>query len=124
MIDIGKTQKATSKKLVEQYIEVGEQQFDAEIWEDIDKYSALFKIRTEISEELKSRPGDHRKLLLPLFNHENLRTRQNAIENAYIFDPAAARKSLIEVTGMYDNIYSPEASMTLDDLDSGFWVPD
>lgn len=73
--------------------------------------------------ELKSRPGDQRRLLKALFGHPNIQVRLAAARANLAVDYIAARH---ELQAIVDERWFPqtaEASMALQDLDSGFYRP-
>lgn len=73
--------------------------------------------------ELKSRAGDQRRLLKTLFGHPNMQVRLAAARACLAVDYVAARH---ELQAIVDERWFPqaaEASMALQDLDTGFYRP-
>ncbi len=115
----------SSKKLVKNHVQLCLLMYDAVEIEDSDEYNTHFRKMMLIEDELKSRPGDHRHLLLPLLTHENPQVRLHAIKSTLAVRPKAARKALEKLAKSDDDDpYDFEARVTVDNLDSGFWVPD
>ncbi|QEL23301.1 DUF2019 domain-containing protein [Bosea sp. F3-2] len=73
--------------------------------------------------ELKSRPGDQRRVLMKLFGHPNMQVRLAAARANLAVDYVAARR---ELQAIVDEQWFPQAGdagMTLEHLDSGFYRP-
>jgi len=73
--------------------------------------------------ELKSRPGDQRRILMRLFGHPNMQVRLSAAQANLAVDYIAARR---ELQAIVDEQWFPQAGdagMTLENLDSGFYRP-
>lgn len=76
-----------------------------------------------LATELKSRPGDQRRVLMELFGHPNMQVRLTAAHANLAVDYVAARR---ELQAIVDEQWFPQAGdagMTLDNLDSGFYRP-
>lgn len=76
-----------------------------------------------IQEELKSRPGDQRRILMELFGHPNMQVRLTAAHANLAVDYISSRQ---ELRAIADSKWYPQAanaSITLDHLDSGFYQP-
>ncbi len=104
----------SSESLVDLYIEIALKQDGALQWDKINKYNELFDVRHAIHDELQSRPSDHRRLLLPLLNHENPLGVRNAAEDAHTFDRSAAITALEAIVAEPDGYYSVHADFALD----------
>ena len=73
--------------------------------------------------ELKSRPGDQRRALLPLYNHRNMQARLMAAKYTLAVEPVEARRMIewIAASGWFPQ--AGDAGMCLSRLDSGAFVP-
>jgi Domain of unknown function (DUF2019) len=109
----------TVPQLVERFTTFALQQFEAELYGKIAKYNRLYDEIVAIEQELKSRPGDQRSALVPLFDHPNPQVRLMAAEWTLAVAPAAARRTL---QTLWDQKEFPQAAYacgTLMALDSG-----
>lgn len=111
--------KATSEKLVAEFVELGVAQSVAMETMETAKYNRLFKKEATILAELKIRPGDHRRLLFPLYTHENIQVRLNAAKSTYALDPVAARGVIEAIANSRRFPWAGDAGMTLWGLDEG-----
>ncbi|MDP3255693.1 DUF2019 domain-containing protein, partial [Bosea sp. (in: a-proteobacteria)] len=76
-----------------------------------------------IEDELKSRPGDQRRILMKLFGHPNMQVRLTAARANLAVDYPAARS---EIQDIADSKWGPQcldAGMTLINLDNGIYRP-
>jgi hypothetical protein len=69
---------------------------------------------TEVRDELKLRPGDQRRALMPLLDSKNVHVRLKTAITLLAIAPDSARKALTSVR---------DASMLLRSLDEGSYVP-
>jgi recombinational DNA repair ATPase RecF len=112
-----------SEQLVRRFIAIGIAQATALLRDEIAKYNRLFDEKTAILAELKSRPGDQRRLLLPLFDHENVQVRLNAAKATLAVAPAAARRMIEMIATKNAGPQRLSAGMCIDALDSGIFKP-
>jgi hypothetical protein len=61
---------------------------------DIARYNRLFPQLEDVREELKKRPGDQRRALVPLLEHPNPQVRLIAAVSTLEVAPEAARRAL------------------------------
>ena len=115
--------KLTIAQLVERFTALGIEEGKAVFEGDNAKYRRLYWQMDAVEQELKRRPGDQRRALLPLFDHPNLWVRLMAAKTTLAVAPEAARKMLqaIEVWGRQP--YAGDAGMCLVNLDRGIFVP-
>jgi hypothetical protein len=76
-----------------------------------------------IETELKSRPGDQRRILMQLYGHANMQVRLTAARATLAVDYLAARREIQEIA---DSRWGPQcgdAGMTLYALDNGIYRP-
>ncbi|MGE0045694.1 MAG: DUF2019 domain-containing protein, partial [Hyphomonadaceae bacterium] len=64
--------------LVERFAEIALAQDRALLNDEISKFNELYREKRAVEDELKTRPGDQRRLLLRLYEHENAQVRLNA----------------------------------------------
>jgi hypothetical protein len=64
--------KLTIAQLVERFASLGIEEDKAVFDDDNAKYNRHYGQMNAIKEELKRRPGDQRRALLPLFDHQHL----------------------------------------------------
>lgn len=99
-----------------------------EQYDSIDRgESAAFNRRYDkiqaIETELRSRPGDQRRILMQLFGHPNMQVRLTAARATLAIDYLAARREIQEIA---DSRWGPQcgdAGMTLYNIDTGFYRP-
>ena len=87
-------------------------------------FNKLFREEQAVVDELQRRPGDQRSVLLTLYNHQNTWVRHNAAVNSLVLAPEEGRKVLQEIADSGELPYSAEASVTIDALNNGTFVPD
>lgn len=78
---------------------------------------------SSVQDELKSRPGDQRRILMQLFGHPNMQVRLTAAHANLAVDYLAARSELQSIADSRWYPQAADAGMTLDHLDSGFYKP-
>jgi cytochrome c oxidase assembly protein Cox11 len=76
-----------------------------------------------VENELKSRPGDQRSALLPLYNHRNMQVRVKAAKATLAIAPEAARAQLEAIRASGWQPQALEAGMSLGFLDEGIYKP-
>lgn len=113
----------TSDELVRMFIDVGIAQGDALLRDEVAKYNRLFDKNTAIVAELKARPGDHRRMLLSLFDHNNVQVRMNAAKVTLALAPEAARQLLETIATNSKGPQGGHAGMCIYALDRGIFKP-
>jgi Domain of unknown function (DUF2019) len=109
--------------LVHRFVEIAIAQ-DWAIFEDATaKYNRLYGQMDEIRSELKSRPGDQRRVLVQLYDHPNIQVRLKAALSTMALAPNAVRPVLerIAKSGAYPQ--AADAGFALDRLDGHPVVP-
>lgn len=99
------------------------EQYDALEGNEIAAFNRRFDKIQAIEDELKSRPGDQRRVLMQLFGHPNMQVRLTAARANLAVDYIAARR---ELQAIVDERWFPQAGdagMTLHHLDTGFFQP-
>lgn len=106
-------------QLVDRFTAVALSQFQAELYGEIGKYNRLYDEMIAVEQELKSRSGDQRTALVPLFGHSNPQVRLMAAEATLAVAPAAARQVLQEIRDRREFPQAANASQTLRALERG-----
>ncbi|MCF8478520.1 MAG: DUF2019 domain-containing protein [Pseudolabrys sp.] len=110
--------------LADLFVRLALEQDEAELaFDPVSKVNKLFRSLTAVEAELKSRSGDQRHVLVPLFAHPNPHVQLKAAKATLAIAPAAARQ-VLEVIA--ETCYGPqklEAGMTLSNLDAGIFKP-
>lgn len=91
--------------------------------EEFAKFRRQYNLVEAIQNELKSRPGDQRRALQVFFGQGNLQVRYVAAHANLTIDYDKARQELKAIAATKWHPQAAEASMTLRDLDSGFYRP-
>jgi cytochrome c oxidase assembly protein Cox11 len=110
-------------ELVELFTKLALEQDDAVLAFDVKNTNRLYRKLKEVENELKSRPGDQRRALIPLFDHPNPQVQVKAAKATLAIAPAAARH-VLEIIA--ETCYGPqklEAGMSLSNLDEGIYKP-
>ncbi|HEV2553974.1 MAG TPA: DUF2019 domain-containing protein [Bosea sp. (in: a-proteobacteria)] len=103
------------KLCVEQYNALDRQEYAA--------FNRRYDRIQAIEDELKSRPGDQRRILMTLFGHPNMQVRLTAARANLAVDYPASRR---EIQHIADSKWGPQcldAGMTLINLDNGIYRP-
>ena len=99
------------------------EQYNALERNEIAAFNKRYSRIQEIVDELKSRPGDQRRVLMQLFGHPNMQVRLTAAKFNLAVDYIAARR---EIQDIVDSKWFPQAGdagMTLHHLDTGVYKP-
>ena len=114
----------TVDQLVELFLEIALAQDETLHWDQYGKYSRLFGMMNKVEAELKSRPGDQRRALVPLFKHQNAQVRVKAAIRALAVAPGAARQTLQNISDWNEYPQAADARGILMGLDDGSYKPD
>ena len=98
-------------------------QYDALERDEIAAFNRRYDKIQAVQDELKSRPGDQRRVLMKLFGHSNMQVRLTAAHATLTIDYLAARRELQTIADSKWYPQAADASMALDSLDSGFYKP-
>jgi hypothetical protein len=115
--------KLSVAELVDRFTAIGIQQYKAHLVNDTATYNPLFWQMVAIEKELKSRPGDQRRALLPLFEYPNMEVRLKAAKATLAIAPKEARQMLESIAGSRWYPQAGDAGMCLENLDRGVFVP-
>jgi hypothetical protein len=104
-------------ELVQRFTELAVDQDMALLSGEISKVNKIYDKLEAIKTELKSRPGDQRSALLPLYHHKNKQVQIKAAKATLAIAPLAARAQLQAIK---DSGWQPQA------LDAGMalWLLD
>ena len=114
---------ATVDQLVERFAAICLDQAQALLYSDIARFNRLYESMVEIREELKRRPGDERRALISLYNHENAQVRLQAARASYAVAPEAARSVIETIANSKTRPQAGDAGMTISNLDRGIFKP-
>jgi Domain of unknown function (DUF2019) len=114
----------TTDQLVERFAAIGVEQDKADQAEDDEKYKRLFSQMSEVQNELKSRPGDQRRVLVALFDYPNMQVRLMSAKYALAVAPQAARQAIEAIAASTWVPQCYDARMCLRMLDKGAFVPE
>jgi hypothetical protein len=111
-------------QLVDLFTKIAVEQFETEKkTAEFAKYKLLAYEIIAVGKELKSRPGDQRRALLPLYDHHNINVQLLAAKYTLAIAPADARRMIEWVAESNWRPYSGNAGMCLLRLDNGELVP-
>ncbi len=113
----------TAEQLVQLFADMSVQQDVALLCRMQREVNRIFWKLEEIESELKSRPGDQRSALLPLFNHKNMQVRVKAAKATLAIAPEAARAQLEAIRASGWQPQALEAGMSIGFLDDGIYKP-
>lgn len=118
-----KRQDMSDGQLVERYTEISLAQDSALRYDEIAKFNKLYLQKKEVEDELRSRPGDRRRLLQHLYEHKNAQVRRNAAVATLALAPDAARRVLERILSDKEFPQAGDVGMLLSGLDDGTWRP-
>lgn len=105
--------------IVKAFVDLCIEQHDAMDGNEQARVNRLFWRIHALENELKSRPGDQRRILMQLFGHPNMQVRLTAARANLAIDYAAARRELEAIVAERWFPQSGDAGMTLYFLDTG-----
>lgn len=111
------------KELLDRFVAISLDQDDALLGSEYGRFNRLYDQKISVLNELKSRPGDRRRLLLQLFNHQNAQVRLNAANATLAVAPQEARKMLQAIADSREYPQAGDAGMSLAGLDDGTYRP-
>jgi cytochrome c oxidase assembly protein Cox11 len=114
----------TIVQLVERFAALGIEEDKAVFDDDNAKYNRLYWQMDAVKQELKRRPGDEQRALLPFFDHPNMWVRLMAAKGTLAVAPEAAQKMLQAIEAWGRQPYAGDAGMCLVNLDRGIFVPE
>lgn len=111
-------------ELVKRFVEISVAQDQALLEDDTAEFNRLYDQKVAILKELKSRDGDQRRSLLPLYDHPNMQVRLNAAKATLAVDPITARRMLETISTSRRFPQAGDAGMCLWNLDRGVFKPE
>ena len=111
------------EQLVNRFVELAVQQDMALLSNAQAEINRLYWKIDAINNELKSRPGDQRSALLPLYKHKNMQVRLKATYATMALVPNAARAQLEAIAASGWQPQALDAGMSLINLDRGIYKP-
>lgn len=114
----------SDRNLIDHFIQIGIEQDDSLNGPGVVRYNRLFKQKTALLNELKSRGNDQRILLLPLYNHQNMQVRLNAAKATLAIAPVVARQQLESIRASRYQPQAGDAGMSIWALDEGIYKPE
>jgi hypothetical protein len=109
--------------LVQRFTAIAVQQYDCVQRNDVSRFNKLFQQMKEVSDELRSRPGDARIALVPLYTHSNLQVRLKAAIHTLAINRDAARYVLEEIAKDTFYVQALDAGFALQNMDRGIFKP-
>lgn len=116
-------QKMTDIELVDEFERLCLAQYVALEREDVPAFSRRYKVIQAITDELKSRTGDRRRLLKKFFGQGNFQVRLTAARATLAIDYEEARRELELIAESKWNPQAGDAGMSLWNLDRGVYRP-
>lgn len=115
--------KMTEEQLIERFVFIATEQDQAMLYDDNRRYNQLYDNMKDVEQELKQRPGDQRRVLLSLLEHENLQVKLRAALATLAVAPEASRAVLQWLSDRNRYPQAADAREMLDALDDGSYVP-
>jgi hypothetical protein len=113
----------TTDDLVARFAEIGRAQDRALLGGETAKFNRLFSQMTDVSNELKSRPGDARRALVTLYSYPSTQVQLKAAKHTLAVAPVEARRKIEEIADSKWFPQAGEAGMSLLNLDRGIFKP-
>lgn len=113
----------SNDEIVRRFEQLCIEQYDAMDREELGRVNRLVWRIHALEMELKSRPGDQRRLLRRFFGHSNMQVRLSAAEANLAVDYLAARREIQDIANSKWEAQCLDAGMTLINLDNGVYRP-
>ncbi|MGE0062543.1 MAG: DUF2019 domain-containing protein [Xanthobacteraceae bacterium] len=120
---VSKLVSSSTNDLVKEFVETALGQDRAELHGDISEVNRLYARLKKIEAELKSRAGDQRRALMPLYYHSNAQVRLKAATATLAIAPVEAREVLERIQRSKEFPQAGEAGMRLWNIDRGVFKP-
>lgn len=115
--------KMTEEQLIERFVFIATEQDQAMLYDDNRRYNQLYDKMKDVERELKQRPGDQRRVLLPLLEHENLQVKLRSALATLAVAPEASKAVLQWLSDRNRYPQAADAREMLDALGDGSYVP-
>lgn len=112
-----------TEDIVARFVEISVAQDNALMDDETAAFNRLYREKSVLLEELKSRTGDQRSALLDLFSHENPQVRLNAATATLAIAPTAAKQVLQALTVNKLRPQALDAGSCLRNLEDGIFKP-
>ncbi|MBL8583373.1 MAG: DUF2019 domain-containing protein [Rhizobiaceae bacterium] len=117
--------KITTEELVDRFVDLSIREGIASFEFDTRTFNRLFARHSAIARELRSRPGDQRFALFPLYKHPDMQVRLNAIGSTFALNREAAERELRFIARNAPDPQGFDARMSLSMLELGLsMLPD
>lgn len=113
----------SSHQLVQEFVRVSLDQYEAHRYRRVAAYNRLYWLTETIEKELKARSGDQRRLLIPLYAHQNIQVRLKSAMATLALDMEGARQVLQAIKDEQRFPFAADAAGMLFALDEGRYVP-
>ncbi|WP_376988668.1 DUF2019 domain-containing protein [Bosea sp. R86505] len=113
----------SNEEIVQRFEQLCIEQYDAMDREERGRVNRLIWRIHALEMELKSRPGDQRRLLRRFFGHSNMQVRLSAAHANLAIDYPAARREIQDIANSKWEAQCLDAGMTLINLDNGIYRP-
>jgi len=113
----------TDEELVERFVAISLDQDDALLGGEVGRFNRLYDQKIAVLNELKSRHGDQRRLLLRLFDHPNAQVRLNAAKATLAVAPETAQMQLQAIRDSKEYPQALDAGMSIRGLEEGTYKP-
>jgi uncharacterized protein YdcH (DUF465 family) len=117
-------QRMTVEQLVARSAAIALDQDKAMLKSEHAKFNRLFDEMEAVEKELKTREGDQRRALLPLFNHPNAQVRLKSAIATLALAPQAARRTLQILSDRQEYPQAADARGMMRAVDEGTFIPD
>jgi hypothetical protein len=114
---------ATVDQLVERFVQICLDQDRALLREDIQEVNRLFAELKAVERALKERPNDQRRVLIALYEHNNMQVRVKAAKATLAIVPDAAHDALEAIRASNWQPQALEAGMSIRNLKEGIYKP-
>jgi hypothetical protein len=115
--------KMSSMDLVKRFAQIVVAQDVALLGGERSKFNRLFQQMMDVTNELKVREGDQRRLLMELYNYPNMQVRVQAAKLTLAVAPVAARQQIEAIAETHWMPQAGDAGMSLSNLDPGIFKP-
>lgn len=116
-------EKMSSADLVERFAQIVVAQDVALLGGKRSTFNRLFQQMMDVTNELKVREGDQRRLLMKLYDYPNMQVRVQAAKLTLAVAPVAAREQLEAIAETHWMPQAGDAGMSLSNLDRGIFKP-
>jgi hypothetical protein len=113
----------TVPQLVERFAAIALEQYEARLDDEYARYNRLYDRMAAVIAELKGRPADQRRALIPLLDHANPQVRLKSAVATLALAPERSRRVLQDLVDEKEYPEAADAFGMLRALDKGTYVP-